>query len=365
MPVKTCVVNARFSGMRTTGVQRSAYEIVSRLAGEVAEGYRLVAPRYGENMTLLPVEQRGRLRQGHLWEQFELPRIVRRIDAEAVLYSPMTSGPLAVTRQVMTVHDLFPIENPEWFSWAFSTWYRWLMPRLVRRVAYVLTNSEYTRQRVLDRYGIAENKVVPCRFAQNERFTPAPAEELARFRADQGLPEKYLLCVASVEPRKNLITLVSAWSRTRASKQGVELVVAGADTRRAVFNAANSGATALDDPTIRRMGYVSDEHLPLLYGAAEAFVLPSLAEGFGLPILEAMACGTPVICSDAAAMPEVAGGAARLVPPRSVEAWTEAIDSVLSDPETRRRMSSDGLRQAAGFSWWKTVGIVRDVLESV
>ncbi len=363
------VINARFAGMRMTGVQRSAYEIVRRLVSDGSERYHLVSPHSkdlpnGEGLSL-GVRQRGRLRQGHLWEQIELPGVVRSMGDDSVLYSPMTSGPVAVKRQVLTMHDLFPIEHPEWFSRAFSRWYSWLWPILLRRVTRVVANSEYTRQRVLERYGLPEEKVVTCHFAHDERFVPAPAEEVERFRADQGLPERYLLYLGSVEPRKNLITLAAAWKRTSARVGDVKLVVAGGAARKDVFNAANSGADALDDPTIRRLGYFSDEHLPLLYGGADAFVLPSLAEGFGLPVLEAMACGTPVICSDTTALPEIAGGAARLVPPLEVEAWTEAIDSVVSDPELRRNMSGAGIERASRFSWSRTSGAVRSLLEAV
>jgi glycosyltransferase involved in cell wall biosynthesis len=360
------IVNARFATTGLTGVQRSAYEIVSRLLRRDYERYHLYSPRSAvRSGVCLPIRQHGSIRQGHLWEQFELPGIVRRTGKDTVLYSPMTSGPLAVSRQVMTVHDLFPIENPEWFSRAFSSWYRWLLPRLVRRVAYVLANSEYTRRRILDRWGLPEDKVVLCRFARNERFTPASDEEVTQFRAEQGLPQRYLLCVGSIEPRKNLTTLVAGWKRTLARKQGVVLVIAGGAARKAVFNVARSGADVLEDPTVQRVGYFSDEHLPLLYGGADAFALPSLAEGFGLPILEAMGCGAPVLCSDATAMPEVAGGAARLVPATNVEAWAEAIDSVLSDQALRRRMSANGLRRAADFSWTQTADIVRAVIDSV
>ncbi len=348
-------------------MQRSAREIVARLIQAEPERYKLFSPKpTGGSDSSFPVEERrGRIRQGHLWEQIELPGLVKGTDKRCVLYSPMTSGPLAVRRQVMTAHDLFAVEHPEWYSRAFSAWYGWMMPRLVERVAYVVANSEYTRRRFLERFGLPEEKVVLCRFAQGERFSPSPEDELARFREEQGLPERYLLFLGSVEPRKNLKTLISAWKRTSAREEGVRLVVAGAAARKAVFNAAGSGAELLEDPTIQPLGYFSDEDLPLLYGAAEAFALPSLAEGFGLPVLEAMACGTPVICSDITAMPEVAGGAASLAPPLNAEAWTEKIDSVLSDSGLRERMSRDGLRRAGDFSWSKTAEAVLEVLDSV
>lgn len=121
----------------------------------------------------------------------------------------------------------------------------------------------------------------------------------------------------------------------------------------------------LDDPTIRLVGFFPDGQLPLLYGAAEAFVLPSLAEGFGLPVIEAMACGTPVICSDNTALPEVAGDAAKLVSTLEIGAWTEAIDSLLCDQDLRHRMSYSGLKRAAEFSWYDTARGVRKVLDAV
>jgi glycosyltransferase involved in cell wall biosynthesis len=132
-----------------------------------------------------------------------------------------------------------------------------------------------------------------------------------------------------------------------------------------VFNAPSSGADALEDPTIRQLGFLPDEHLPLLYQGAEAFVFPSLAEGFGLPVLEAMACGAPVICSNTTALPEISGGAAYLVPPLEIDAWAEAIDLVLYDSAVRQRMRSEGIRQAARFSWSHTTKIVRSTLEAV
>lgn len=372
--MKTCVVNTRFVNMRTTGVQRSAREIVGRLLAEDPGGgeFRLVAPpspglSAEGDPAPWPVERRGRLRRGHAWEQLELPGTVRAAAPDAVLYSPMTSGPVAVTRQVLTVHDLFPIEHPEWFSRAFSAWYRVLLPVLVRRVAFVVANSEHTRRGVLERFGVPGWKVVTCPFAQDERFAPAPAGDLERFRAERGLPERYVLTIGSIEPRKNLGTLVAAWGRTQARERGAKLVVAGGVGRKEIFNLASlpGTATSSEDPTVVRVGFFPDEELPLLYAGAEAFALPSLAEGFGLPILEAMACGTPVICADATAMPEVAGGAARLVEPLDAEAWTDAIDAVLDDPEGRRRMSAAGLRRAARFSWDKTAAGVRGVLEMV
>lgn len=363
--MRSYVVNARFAGMRMTGVQRSAYEISWRLAAKGSIDYHLVSPRFDGNEVLINVFQHGRIRHGHLWEQLELPGVMRDIDKKAVLYSPMTSGPIAVRRQVMTLHDLFVIEHPEWFSKTFRRWYALLLPTLLRRVAYVVANSEYTRRNVLERYGLPEDKVVTCHFAQDERFTPPSADKVEQFRAEQGLPERYVLFLGSIEPRKNLLTLLSAWKRVQAREEGVKLVIAGGAGRADIFSASNLDRDLIEDSTVQRLGYFSDESLPLLYGAAEAFALPSLAEGFGLPVLEAMACGTPVICSDNTALPEISGGAALLAPSFEVEAWVEAIDRLLSSAELRSRMSEAGLYRASEFSWDSTADKVQSVLEGV
>src|SRR5215217_2468610 len=253
------VVNARFVGMRITGVQRTAYEIVSRLLLNDQVHYNLVAPKLKSDViATLPVKQQGRIRQGHLWEQLELPRIVRGAGRDAVLYSPMTSGPLAVTRQVMTVHDLFPLEHPEWFSRAFSTWYRWLLPRMIRRVVRIVVNSRYTRDQLLERYVFANDKVVLCPFAQSARFATTSTEKVAQFRTDQGLPERYLLSLGSIQPRKNLATLAAAWRRTSASKQGIKLVLAGGVAPKRVLNVASTETNILEHPTIYHTGFFSD-----------------------------------------------------------------------------------------------------------
>lgn len=363
--MRSYVVNARFAAMRMTGVQRAAYELTRRLVAKGSTNCHLISPRFEGNEIPLDIFQQGRIRHGHLWEQLELPGVMRNIDKRAVLYSPMTSGPIAVKRQVMTVHDLFVVEHPEWFSRTFRRWYAWLLPILLRRVAYIVANSEYTRRSVLNRYGLPEEKVVTCHFAQDGRFAPPSDEEAEKFRAEQGLPERYVLFLGSIEPRKNLVTLLSAWKRVQARKEGVKLVVAGGAGRSDIFSASNLDRAVLADPMVQRLGYFSDEHLPLLYGSAEAFALPSLAEGFGLPVLEAMACGTPVICSNNTAMPEISGGAARLAPSLEAEAWTEAIDRLLSSADLRARMSEAGLYRASEFSWDRTADEVQSVLEGV
>ena len=142
-------------------------------------------------------------------------------------------------------------------------------------------------------------------------------------------------------------------------------MVVGGFAPTAVYKARNLDAAALEDPTVFRKSYLAEEQLPLLYQGAEAFVFPSIAEGFGLTLLEAMACGTPVICSNTTAMPETAGGASWLVSPLEVEAWVEAMDSVISDLELRRRMCSAGIKRASNFSWANSAEIVRAALDSI
>jgi glycosyltransferase involved in cell wall biosynthesis len=191
------------------------------------------------------------------------------------------------------------------------------------------------------------------------RFRPADADAILDLRRRMDLPARYVLCVGSLEPRKNLRRLLDAWRRLPQSLSDTGLVLAGAE--HAVFRQAG-----LDElpPGVRLAGYVPDADLPTLYSGATAFVYPSLYEGFGLTILEAMACGTPVICSNATALPEVAGDAAITVDPLDAEAIAAAIERLVGDEALLARYRAMGLERAKQFSWDRTAAATADVLQA-
>lgn len=347
---RAIVVNARYLRQRETGVQRYARQISARLPN-----LRAVAPA-----------RMGRGPAGHLWEQAVLPFEVGR----SLLWSPSNTGPLAVRRQVLTVHDCSFVDWPEGFSAAFAAWYRWLVPRLVRRVRQVITVSEFSRRRLLELTAVAEDRVVAIPNGVDPRFRPADPDAIRAVRARLGLPERYALCVGSLEPRKNLAGLLEAWRLLPGRHAGVGLVMVGATShvfRQVELDAARAGCGArrtgcFGSSNLHVTGYVPDADLPPLYSGAELFVYPSLYEGFGLPVLEAMACGAPVVCSNNTALPEVAGEAAILVDPREPESVAEGIRSVLDDAATRDGLRRRGWERSQRFRWEDAAARVWQVL---
>ena len=333
------VVNGRFRGRAATGVDRYAWEISSRLSG-----LEFVEPHAGVQGI-----------RGHLWEQASLPWRFRG----DLLWSPCTTGPLAVRRQIVTIHDCAFIEQADCFSRSMAAWYQWLLPRLARRVLRVLTVSEYSRNRLVELLRLDPAKVVAIPNGVSERFQPAAAETIAETKRRLNLPERYLLSVGSLEPRKNLRRLLAAWRQIASDWPDVSLVVAGAKFSQRYRDAG------LDDdaPRVFFTGYLADDDLPTVYSGAELFVYPSLYEGFGLPVLEAMACGAPVVCSQTTSLPEVAGAAALLVNPLDIAAITSGVAALLADPARRNTLRTLGKARAAQFTWERAAARTQQVFQ--
>lgn len=285
---------------------------------------------------------------GHAWEQGILPLLAARAGASALL-CPANLAPLGFRRNVVVIHDLAALRHPGWYSRAYAAWQARLLPPLARGALHLVTVSEFSRSELvaLLRIDPARISVVPG--GVDPRFTPAA--DVAAARAALDLQRPYVLCVASHTARKNLQALVPA---ARALEpEGVEIVVAGG--HRPQF-APEAGLERL-----RLLGAVDDAVLPGLYAGAEAFVLPSVYEGFGLPVLEAMASGVPVVCSDATALPETAGGAAWLVAPEA-EPMRAALLALLGSADERSRLRAAGLARARGYDWDRTARGVHAVL---
>jgi glycosyltransferase involved in cell wall biosynthesis len=255
---------------------------------------------------------------------------------------------------VVTVHDLSYVHHPEFHTRLNRTALAWIGPRVTRRARFVIADSRATADDVVRLYGIPESRVrvVPLGY-DAARFTPEssgdPSEVLARY----GIRAPYLLHVGTWEPRKNLATLLEAFIALMARGLPHRLVLAGARGWHDRSFAARLAAAGLGDRVVAP-GRIADADLPALYRAADVFVYPSWQEGFGLPVLEATACGTPVVCSTAASLVEIVGDAARTVPPADGSALAAAIGSVLSDPARRATMVAAGLERARRFTWFET-----------
>lgn len=320
------VVNGRFLARRVTGVERYGREILRcieekpRLESTPWQGWR-----------------------GHTWEQFILPTALNR---NSVLWSPANTGPLIVRHQALTIHDLSPLEHPEWFRGSFAAWYRLFLPLLAKRVERVFTPSEYVKQKVVRRFGI-ENVTVTPNGVDHSLFHPCARQ--TRFN----LSHDYVLFVGTLEPRKNLGLLLQAWNEIKDEYKDIWLMIVGVSG--SVFKTIR---VSHGMERVRFLGYVDDETLAGLYANATLFVLPSQDEGFGLPALEAMASGTPVIVSDGGALPEVVGNAGMTFCLSDHKQMQRTLKECLRDPRLRAGLREKGLEHAKKFSWRTTAEIV-------
>ena len=277
-------------------------------------------------------------RAGHLWEQGVLPWRAR--GAAAVL-SPANVAPAVLgARNAVVIHDAAALRHPEWYGRGYVAWQRALLPRLARTAGLVLTVSEFSRGELIDVLGARPDNVVVVANGVDERFSPDADPAAARAAAGLVGKRPYVLAVGTRVARKNLAALDAAAGAL--ADRGVDLVAAGGS--RAYMRDQAGGA-------VRALGYVPDAHLPGLYAGAAALVMPSLYEGFGLPCLEAMACGTPVVAADRAALPEVCGDAALLFDPDEPGAIARALVQALEDPGDR---VSRGLARARSLTWQRT-----------
>jgi glycosyltransferase involved in cell wall biosynthesis len=266
----------------------------------------------------------------------------RAANARALL-CPANLAPLAHPRNVIVIHDAAALRHPEWYSPAYAAWQGRILPALARRALHVVTVSEFSRRELTDLLELRDVSVIPG--GVDPRYTPDADADTAR--RELGLTRPYVLCVAAQTARKNLRALTPL-------AQHVDVVVAGG--HRPQF-AREEGLDAL-----RHLGAVPERLLPGLFAGAEAFALPSLYEGFGLPVLEAMACGTPVVASGLTALPETAGGAARLAPPDELAG---AARELLDDEAERERLRDAGLRRAKEFTWARTAAEMDALLSAL
>ncbi|MFP4439699.1 MAG: glycosyltransferase family 4 protein [Chloroflexaceae bacterium] len=292
------------------------------------------------------------------WEQFLAPLILRRQRAD-LFHGTLNVVPLACpVPSVVTIHDLAFIRFPYTFR-SYNRTYLDLATRVsVRRATRILAVSEHTKREVVGLLGVPAERVVVTPNAARAHFRPPAAEALAAFRTRHRLPEQFVLYVGTLEPRKNLTTLLDAYAQV-ARRSTVPLLVGGGKgwMYDAVF--ARLEALGLRDQ-VHFVGYLDEEELPLWYAAARLFVFPSLYEGFGMPPLEAMACGTPVVTSNSSSLPEVVGDAGLMVAPTDVDALAAAIMRLLNDDFLHADLRERGLRRAQQFAWRTTAERTRD-----
>lgn len=285
-------------------------------------------------------------------------------DAELFHATEHLLMPLRGVPTVLTVHDLIYHLFPVYHKRLNRRYLNTAMPLFVRRANALITVSESSKRDLMRIYGVPGEKITVIYEAAAPDFRPAPEEAVAEVTARYRLPERYLLALGTIEPRKNLIRLVDALRFLRQKDPSLSLVIVG--SAGWLYQDFFQHLEKLEDPrAVLLSGYVPDADLPAVIAGAAAYVLASFYEGFGLSILEAMACGTPVTCSNTSSMPELGGDAARYFDPHDTQGMTAAIAAVLEDSELRAEMRERGLAQAARFSWQRTAKETLAVYERV
>ena len=304
---------------------------------------------------------------GLSWRFINAPLKLRFIKELNLVHDPYGIGPLSFKmpfKKVMTIHDLTPTLFPHTFNLAPVLLHKLLLPRTLKTADKIIADSNSTKKDLMNHFNIPEEKIRVILLAADEKFKPLSNKEIKEAKQKYSLNFPFILYVGTLEPRKNIPSLIKAVYKLKKKNLQYKLVIAGKKgwKYKEIFETINKLNLQND---VVFTGYVSDEDLPALYNAADMFVYPSIYEGFGLPPLEAMACGTPVITSNTSSLPEVVGDAGIMIDPPDVDGLADAMHKVLTDGGLRADMTKKGLERAKIFSWEKCARETLEVYEEV
>lgn len=318
----------------------------------------------GPNIQLMPLRWIPGRVAGRLWRYLSWPTYDWYFgDADIYHFTNFLVRPVREGKRIATIHDLSFLRFPQFAEPKNLSFLSRRIENTVRNADGIIADSEFSRNEILHWFSPPAEKVWAVHLGIDQRFfKPWSADDLKQLRKSYSLPERFVLYLGTLEPRKNLIGLLDAFEqyRRKTGNKDVALVLAGAmgwlsedlEARIQRFDGCNC---------LCQIGYVSEDHIPGLYRLAKAFLFPSFYEGFGLPPLEAMAGGTPVMASDAGSLKEVLGDAALIIDPHDTDSMAEGLERIIEDDVLRRQLKARGLRQVQKFDWIKTARETVDV----
>ncbi|WP_375443771.1 glycosyltransferase family 4 protein [uncultured Fibrella sp.] len=351
------VVNARFLTQPITGTQRFAIELCRGIK-QLQPTITLLAPDniiHKDIAEELDVKVIGKLRKGILWEQFELPLILRQ-NGSPILLNLCNLAPIAYSNNIVSVLDLSFKLHPEWFSKQFSLLYNFFVPKVVANAKRIITISESSKNDISKYYNVPASQIDIIYPSVSRNFSESSLK-----------PEKfskygdYILAVSSIDPRKNFKGLIQAF---KAGNFGnTRLVIVGSEHK--VFANNDLKQLVANDSRIVFTGYIDDNELIELYQNACVFAYPSYFEGFGIPPLEAMACGCPTLVSNTTSLPEVCGDASIYVDPYDINSITEGLSKILSDKNLSNTLVKRGYERLSKFSWHQSSIKLISIIDSL
>jgi glycosyltransferase involved in cell wall biosynthesis len=277
------------------------------------------------------------------------------------LWSPTSIGPLLYKRNVVTIHDISYLDNPEWFSSTYVALYSNLQPLVIHKSVHIVAVSEYTKQRIIELCKVSEDKISVIYEGCDDIFKPQDPVSVKSVLEDIGIRGRYILALGAVSPRKNFSRQLAAWKSIADRYKDVELVIVGKNGLQ--FSGENE-LGVLPNRT-RHLTTVDDNFLVKLMAGATALLYASLYEGFGLPIIEAMNTGTPVMTGNITSMPEIAGNAALLVDPYNIDEIANGICRLLDDDGLRCQLRDKGFERVKMFTWDNAAQRTWDLLKTL
>ncbi len=344
------VINARFLTQNISGVQRYAIEICRELK-KMHLDIILVAPKniiHEGLVNELGVTLYGKF-TGHLWEQIELPLFLKS-RGNPLLVNMANTAPIYFKNKITVVHDIAFERFPQSFSWKFRFFYRRFIPEIIATSISVVTVSEFSKFEILELYGAETNEIEVVCNAVSNIFKPSLVK----------IDEKYMLAVSSLNYQKNFHSLIKAFNCLSLSTP-IKLFLVGAINKNFADHSLISDIEA--NPNIVFLGRVDDDELVALYSNAECFVYPSLYEGFGIPPLEAQACGCPCLVSNVASLPEVCADSVVYCNPYEISDIAQKLDFILSNKSIRNDLVGRGFKNIKRFSWKKSAQQMLQIIE--